>query len=152
MSTQHPTTEERAQHAIRMFKGVDVGLGQADPVAEIAQKLEAQHPLGFRHEPLRSSEAEALMASVRAADARRSELMPDEQSAIRMMLQAYLRLKELGWNDAVYCPKDGSEFDVIEAGSTGIHRCIYEGEWPNGRWWILDEGDISPSRPVLYRK
>lgn len=44
MSTQHPTTEERTQHAIRVFKGIEVGLGQADPVAEIAQKLEAQHP------------------------------------------------------------------------------------------------------------
>jgi hypothetical protein len=51
----------------------------------------------------------------------------------------------------MYCPKDGSEFEVLEAGSTGIHRCVYQGEWPTGRYWILADGDMSPSEPVLYR-
>jgi hypothetical protein len=106
---------------------------------------------GFRHEPLRASEANAIMAAVEAADKRRAELMPDEQAAIRMMFEARMRLMELGWNDATYCPKDGSEFDAIEPGSTGIHRCHYSGEWPNGHWWIAEDGDLYPSRPVLYR-
>ena len=42
--SQIPTTEEISAHAIRSFRGVDMGLGQADPGAAIAAKLEAQHP------------------------------------------------------------------------------------------------------------
>lgn len=77
--------------------------------------------------------------------------MPTEQDALRTMFAAYQRLKELGWNDAIYCPKDGSSFDVIEPGSTGIHRAHYSGDWPKGSWWVEDAGDLWPSRPILYR-
>lgn len=121
-----------------------------DPV--VGHKTFRDGPLGFRHEPLRKSEADALMAAIDEAAKRRAELMPDEKAAIRMMFEAYLRLKELGWNDAIYCPKDGSEFDAIEPGSTGIHRSHYSGEWPKGAWWTAADGDLWPSRPVLYRK
>ena len=107
--------------------------------------------LGFRHEPLYEDEAAALMAQVEASDARRKELMPDEDAAIRMFFDAYIRLKDFGWRDAVYCPKDGTTFKVIEAGSTGKHDCIYQGDWPNGTWWIVGDGDMSPSRPVLFK-
>lgn len=107
---------------------------------------------GFRHEPLYASEAETLLAEIEEADRRRAEMMPDEQSALRMMFEAWQRLKELGWSEAIYCPKDGSEFDAIEAGSTGVHRCHYEGEWPDGTWWIADHGELWPSHPILYRK
>lgn len=75
----------------------------------------------FRHEPLYESEANDLMARIEAAEARRNELMPDEEAAIRMMMDAHTRLKDFGWRDAVYCPKDGSVFKVLEAGSTGKH-------------------------------
>ena len=44
MTTQIPTTDEQSQLAIRAYKGVELGLGQADPGAAIAAKLEAQHP------------------------------------------------------------------------------------------------------------
>lgn len=104
------------------------------------------------HEPLHQSEAAALIAASDAAKARRAEQMPDERTAIDAMFQAWLRLKELGWREAQYCPKDGGAFDAIEPGSTGIHRCRYEGEWPKGSWWIEDDGDLWPSRPVLFRK
>lgn len=106
---------------------------------------------GYRHEPLTRDEADALLRSVEANDARRKELMPDEQAALCMLFDAWQRLKELGWNDAIYCPKDGRLFEVVECGSTGIHKCSYEGEWPNGRWWIHEDGDLSPSRPTLFR-
>lgn len=86
-----------------------------------------------------------------ARDAARAALMPTEQDAIKLMHEAYTRLKELGWNDPVYCPKDGSKFDAISAGSTGIHETWYEGEWPTGDWWCFDGGDVWPSRPTLYR-
>src|SRR3970040_1041999 len=42
--TPNPTAEELDQHNLRTFKGIEVGLGEADPVATIAAKLEAQHP------------------------------------------------------------------------------------------------------------
>lgn len=103
------------------------------------------------HEPIRQSEAAAIIAESDAAKARRAEQMPDERTAIKCMFSAWLRLKELGWKQAEYCPKDGSLFDVIEPGSTGIHRCRYQGEWPKGSWWIEGDGDLWPSRPVLFR-
>ena len=39
-----PTTEETAEFSLRAFKGIEAGLGQLDPGADIARKLEAQHP------------------------------------------------------------------------------------------------------------
>jgi len=75
----------------------------------------------------------------------------NEQTAIATMFRGYLALKALGWNDAIYCPKDGTVFEAIEAGSTGIHECHYDGEWPEGIWWIHSAGDLYPSRPILFR-
>ncbi len=103
------------------------------------------------HEPLRKAEADSLQAAVDAGKARRAEQMPDEKTAIHAMWEAWMRLKDLGWNEAIYCPKDGSEFKAIEAGSTGIHRCRYDGDWPTGHWWIIGDDDLYPSRPVLFR-
>lgn len=107
---------------------------------------------GFRHEPLLESEAAAILAAVEKEDQRRKELMPDEQSAIRMMFAANQRLRDFGWNDAVYCPKDGTMFQALEFGSTGIHTCRYEGEWPKGHWEVIGDDDIYPSRPVMFRR
>lgn len=104
-----------------------------------------------KHMPLLESEANKIMAQIDAADKRRVELMPDEQSAIKMAFEAWQRLKELGWNDACYCPKDGSMFKVIEAGSTGIHDCSYSGEWPTGYCLVQSHGDVYPSKPVLFK-
>ena len=86
-----------------------------------------------------------------AREAFYAAMMPDEQDAIRVMHAAYERLKALGWREAIYCPKDGSSFDAIEPGSTGIHSTHYEGEGPNGGWWTHEAGDLWPSRPCLYR-
>lgn len=106
---------------------------------------------GFRHEPLTRTEADALWEAAKAAEQKRAEDMPAEQDALRVMCDAYRRLEQLGWRNAVYCPKDGSIFDAIEAGSTGIHDCFYMGEWPSGSWKIVDEGDVWPSRPILFK-
>lgn len=104
------------------------------------------------HTPLYKDEADAIWASVEAERLKREADMPTEQDAIRVMFSACQRLKELDWNEAIYCPKDGSTFDAIEAGSTGIHACHYDGEWPNGHWWIAEAGDLYPARPILYRR
>lgn len=120
-----------------------------DPV--VGHKTFSAPDGGFRHEPLRASEASALMAAVEASRLRRKEQMPDERAAICALFDAYQRLKELGWADARYCPKDGREFDAIEIGSTGIHRCHYSGVWAEGSFWVASDGGLWPSNPVLYR-
>lgn len=86
--------------------------------------------------------------SVTPQDEARSEA---EKAALAKMFEGWYELKRLGWNDAIYCPKDGSTFLVIEPGSTGIHKAHYEGEWPKGRWWVHEAGDLWPSRPCLWK-
>lgn len=103
------------------------------------------------HVALTADQAKDLWAAMEASNQRRAEKLPDVETALRAMGEAYFRLQELGWRDATYCPKDGSPFEVIEAGSTGIHRAHYQGTWPNGTWWVEDEGDLYPSRPILFR-
>lgn len=105
----------------------------------------------LRHEPLTRSEADRILFTVKEAERARAVLMPDEKSAVDALFQAWLRLKELGWREACYCPKDGSEFIVIEAGITGMHACHYQGDWPTGTYWISDGGDIWPSLPILFK-
>ena len=98
--------------------------------------------------------ADEIRRAIRQGDEMREKRladMPTEKDALDVLFQAYTRLRELGWNDAIYCPKDGSAFDVIEAGSTGIHTAHYEGAWPKGSWWVRDAGDLWPSRPILFR-
>jgi len=97
-----------------------------------------------------NEEFEKLLAKIEEEEQKRADKMPDEKAALAQMFEAYTRLKELGWNDAIYCPKDGTMFSSISAGSTGIHKCNYTGEWPKGSWWVYD-GDIWPSRPILWR-
>lgn len=93
----------------------------------------------------------ALLEAATKARSWRAESMPTEKEALHLMNQAYQRLTELGFSGASYCPKDGSMFDAIEAGSTGIHDCFYDGDWPDGHYWIPDKGDLWPSRPILFR-
>ena len=83
---------------------------------------------------------------------RRAKAMPTEKEALIVMFDAYTRLKELGFKEAMYCPKDGSIFEAIEAGSTGIGQCMYDGDWPKGHYWMLEAGDMWPSSPILYRR
>jgi len=42
--TQHPTGEEQTQFRISSFRGIEVGLGHADPMAIVSKKLEAKYP------------------------------------------------------------------------------------------------------------
>jgi hypothetical protein len=94
---------------------------------------------------------EALLDEEIKQAAKRAEEMPTEQDALSRMFECVQRLKELGWNDAMYCPKDGTVFNVIEAGSSGIHKAHYSGKWPDGACWIHDNGDLWPNRPILFK-
>lgn len=100
---------------------------------------------------LNYNDVKILLDNIQKDDTQRALKMPTEQDAINTMFEAWIRLKELGWRDASYCPKDGSIFHVIEPGSTGIFDCHYEGEWPKGRWWIHADNDLCPTRPIMFK-
>jgi hypothetical protein len=103
------------------------------------------------HVPLSKEDAEKLWQQADASQKARAAKYPTEQSAIDAISDAVDRLKELGWKEPMYCPKDGRVFSVIEAGSTGIHDCVYMGSWPDGSWNILADGDVWPSHPTLFK-
>jgi hypothetical protein len=94
-------------------------------------------------------DVEYLWAECEGQRRTRAANMPTEQLAIDALFEAYLRLKELGWNDAIYAPKDGTTCLFIECGSTGIHRGHMDEEH---RVWLHDDGDLSPSHAVLFRQ
>lgn len=71
--------------------------------------------------------------------------------ALHLCFQGFQRLTELGWQEAMYCPKDGSTFLVCCPGSTGIFRGHYYGEWPTGGWMVEDGGDWWPASPMLWK-
>ncbi len=104
-----------------------------------------------RHEPLTPEQAEGLWLQAEERDRHRADLMPDEQAAIMMLFEAFQRLKDLGWQEAIYCPKDETTFEAIEAGSTGIHDCMYIGDWPTGSWEVIADNDLWPAHPILWR-
>ena len=80
-----------------------------------------------------------------------ANLSAEIESALKAMFMAYTRLLDLGWSPAVSCPKDGTLFDAIEAGSSGIGTCHYEGAWPDGRWWMREAGYLWSAQPILWR-
>lgn len=102
---------------------------------------------------LSSDEAKALWEASERADAKAKADFPDEQTALREISRAMQRLRDFKWRDGIYCPKDGSEFEIIEAGSTGVFRCRYDGEWPDGMWMTFADGDVYPSSrpPLMFR-
>lgn len=93
----------------------------------------------------------ALLDHLAAASKARAEIMPCEDGALAVMKVAMERLADLGWRDAVYAPKDGTPFDAIEAGSIGIHTCVYLGKWPEGGFFYEEAGDLWPARPAMFR-
>ena len=91
-------------------------------------------------------EGEALWASAMKHKAERAERLPTEEVCIREMVECWARLKELGWKEAMYAPKDGSRIDVIEPGCSAV----LDG-WRDekGRFWSGEEG--WPVTPTLFR-
>ncbi len=100
----------------------------------------------LRHEPSRCADTGHTMLA-RAAAQENVERIPDEQGAIFAIWRGYQRLKELGWNDACYCPKDGSQFFVIEPGSISIHKAHFD-----GAFWVAKSGNLWPSQPILFKR
>lgn len=95
-------------------------------------------------------QAEAIFKAIEADRQRSVEQMPDVDAALWVFHRAYRRLIELGFKEIIYHPKDGSTFEVIEPGSTGIFPCQYWEEPTRGSFWIQEDGG-TPSHPVLWR-
>jgi hypothetical protein len=94
---------------------------------------------------------EQMFADIEHREKARAEAMPTEKDALFQMFEAYKRLKELGWYDIMYCPKDGQMFDAISAGSTGTAPTKYEEGKHRGRFWAYEANDVWPSSPILFK-
>lgn len=128
----------------------------ADDTDPIVGHKTFRHGSGFRHEPLRKSEADDIMAKIDAAKAKRASDMPTEQDAIRAMFAAWQRLRELGWREGRSMPTTGERFAAVTVGSTGVHSMTAErcGDGPFAPTaWTTYDGDIWPSShpPALFR-
>lgn len=100
------------------------------------------------HVPLTAEQAEALWTAAEEAQAARAAAMPTEADALQQFFSALTRLEDFGWRDPCYLHHAG-ECDMIELGSTGIHRGAYSGDWPGGAWFYRDE--IDTANPALCR-
>jgi hypothetical protein len=132
--------------------GTDAAADAQDEV--VGHKTFSDGHGGFRHEPLKRTEAEAIMALCDAQQAARTARYPTAEDAVRGMCDAHHRLRELGWREAIYAPPDGKLKRVVEAGSSGIHEAYCErrpegSKGPNW-WWSPSEGDLWPVTPILY--
>lgn len=125
-------------------------LEQRESTSEVLRRIV---PAGQACGPVIVGEAELedLEAAIAREKAALAAKLPTDQDAIAQINEAVRRLQELGWKDPVHCPKDGSTFDGIEVGSTGIHPYLYLGKWPDGAFWLQADGDLWPSRPILGR-
>ena len=101
------------------------------------------------HVHLSADEARVIVEACEAADAKRRESMPDSMAALRTLHDALTRLRDEGWRDGIYCPKDGLPFALIEFGSTGVFEGSYCGEWPSGSVMFSD-GLVNP-RGLLWK-
>lgn len=101
------------------------------------------------HQPLTRAEGDAIMKQVEANEAEKAELMPTSFQAVNLMFAAYDRLRQLGWNAGIYCPKDGSSFAIIEHGSTGVFTGNYSGKWPSG--YVISEDCVLRPEGLLWK-
>lgn len=91
---------------------------------------------------------------VRTAD-ERAEFEKAREDAelphVLALFEAWNALKRLGWQEPRYFhfPAEGQEFEMIELGSTGIHRAVVRGLDPPKTCWVDYEW---PSQPFLVRK
>lgn len=90
---------------------------------------------------------EAIIAEIARKAKERAERIPDTQAALRLMFDCCERLKELGWRDMMYAPRDMRAEQVITWGSTGIFAAQRIGD----SWFVEDGGDLWPSEPLMYQ-
>jgi hypothetical protein len=109
---------------------------------------------GRWHEPLTRAVADALWASAIAAKEKRAADMPDVETALRTLTDAYQRLTELGFSGAQYGKKQNVMVELIEPGCSAVQRGYWryhDGKDGAGCFWIPADGDEWPSHPILSR-
>lgn len=57
-----------------------------------------------------------------------------------------------GWRDIIYCPKDGTLFLAWSPSHRTPFKCLYRGNWPDGSWWAICDGDMWPTLPILFKE
>lgn len=88
---------------------------------------------------LTPEQAKAMWQQIEHEDAKRALALPSSLDCLKAMCSAEGRMKQLGWRDGRYCPRDGSAFAVCQVGSTGMWR----GYWSdNGNKDKMAEGYI----------
>jgi hypothetical protein len=81
------------------------------------------------HVPLTKEGAEAIWKSVEAAREKRAETLPNAQDALRGMIQAETRMRELGWSIGYgFKVKRGENCAVAQQGSTGMWSGFVDAE------------------------
>lgn len=94
---------------------------------------------------LSAEEAKAIWDRFKQVDAERAAQMPTAVAALSVLSGAVERLKQLGWRDARYCPRDGSEFAVCEIGSTGMWSAFFHDD-------LIHYGDcVSSPRGMFFK-
>lgn len=96
---------------------------------------------------------ETHKAKQRSAAASRAT---DNRPAIDRLYSAYRDLLSQGWREALYAPKDGTEIEIIELGSTGVFKAVWcsFGHEPMdtcGSFFGQDGGDTYPCRVAVWR-
>lgn len=74
--------------------------------------------------------------------------MPTEADAIAQLSAVLYRLKDLGWRERMYAPKDGTMIEVIEPCSVGTFDANY---WDGVGWFSHDAEDSYPSDFIMWR-
>ncbi|KQZ49765.1 hypothetical protein ASD54_12575 [Rhizobium sp. Root149] len=82
---------------------------------------------------LTPEQASSLLAACEQAQQERMARLPDTASCLSALCDADSRMRELGWRNGRYCPRDGSPFAVCQVGSTGM----WAGHWS-------EDGDKRP--------
>lgn len=97
--------------------------------------------------PLSSDQAEDLWKMADDAKTARAEAMPTAQDALRTLLQAEDRLRELGWwRGGGLKVRRGDECAVAEQGSTGIWKGRLDAE---GKFVHYGDSVSSPQKTFL---
>jgi len=97
-------------------------------------------------------DVQALMNRVDAQREARASVLPTAETAMAVIQVATERLRDLGWVEIEYSPKDGSVFDSYVMGMPTAIPTSYLGTWPEGGWFTHEAGDIYPAYPSLFRR
>ena len=74
----------------------------------------------------------------------------DLETACQDLHDAVQALRTHGFRTGNTCPKDGSDFEVIELSTAANMTAFYSGEWPDGHLIVAWDGDSAVGHPDGY--